>query len=593
MNFEIFETEFLINLKNKNNKCFNLIDNNRNLIRAHLDDSGNQKTIDRFVSEINTIVLKTKNNFSFIKKVLSHIAFINVLSRFRNSDILIQACKSGNISAVKWLLEMNINPFVQDENSMTALMYAAKDVSLLFVVKHFILNEDCLNIVDKKGENALFYSLYNSKALAELVKSKININQLNTYNETALIYCCKNELYAPLLILLTNESIDVNYVDDNGKSAAMYLAEKGRYLELKALSKRQCHYDFINMKLESALSLLLKNMYELGDKTNLYSNYIRTLMALIDLKCNLNIPVDDDENTAIMVFIIVKDFNTLNYVLKNGKDIDLSRKNRYGENASSLYIKSDCKNKCRIIVDNPTFDFQYIDDNNKNTMLMLASMNQPLLVKRIINSNMFSINDVNSKNENALILATKSNNLKSVEELIGNDVCINQKDFLGNTALYYAVDLGNTSIIRRLMFKNADINIKNNEGKSALDLANEIGNIEILNILMSSTSGSSYFYQDEFTKISQRVSESRNSNKYSELEEYLYPWISNNYSGYKITETFESTAEKLYKESNKNNKNNNQVVEYRNKSGFELSGFEVYLIFELVTDVACAILELL
>jgi len=50
MNFEIFETEFLINLKNKNNKCFNLIDNNRNLIRAHLDDSGNQKTIDRFVS---------------------------------------------------------------------------------------------------------------------------------------------------------------------------------------------------------------------------------------------------------------------------------------------------------------------------------------------------------------------------------------------------------------------------------------------------------------------------------------------------------------------------------------------------------------
>ncbi|ORX63745.1 ankyrin [Anaeromyces robustus] len=601
MDFKTFENVFTSNLNNKSNYCFNLLDNNKKLIEEHLGKDGNEEEINRFVNKINALVLKTKNNFSYINKILNHPLFETIYSSFRNSDILIKACKAGSKSAIKWLLTMNINNLVQDDDGMTALMYAAKDSNLIFVIKHFILNENCLNVVDKNGENVLFHALNNSNALIELVKSKVNINQVNNKHESALLYCCKNELYIQFALLLTNPKIDPNLIDNNNKTVAMYLAEKGRFLELRALAKRNCNFNFINVNLESVLSLLIKKMYGLDENPynindddsikKMYYNYFRTLTTLIDLNCDFNIPVDDEENTAIMVFIIVKDFTTLEYVLRKSKNINLSKMNKNGENASSLYIKCNNQYICPLLTENPTFDYHYIDRNNNNTILMLTSMNRPSLVYKVIQSNIFSVDEVNNNKENALILAVKTKNLKSVEELLKYHININHQDYLGNTALYYAVELNNLSLIKQLMYdSNININIKNNEGKSALDLANEIGNNSIIHILNDPSSASLYSsssslssssssplpsynylngYQDQFIRIRQRVAgtnslttNNNNSNneksiksiknknlikdKYEEIEEYLYPWISTDYSKFTITKNYRLAAKNVY-----------------------------------------------
>jgi len=493
MNFEVFETEFLLNLNNKSKNCFSLIDKNRKIIEEYLGGNGDKKIIDKFVSKINVVVLKTKKNFSFIKKVLEHPAFTNVFYNFRNSDVLIQACSTENKPAIKWLLTMDINPFIQDDNGMTALMHAAKNSNLISVVKHYITNVEYLNIVDKNSENVLFYALRNSKALLELAKSKIDINQKNENNETAFLYCCKHEIYGAAIILLTNEHIDVNYIDNDGRSAAMYLAEKGRHIELRALRKRHCDINYMNAKLESPLSILIKNLYSIESSTNedLYKRYLNTIAALLDLGCDFNVPVDEDENTAIMVFIIVKDFKTLEYVLKLFSNADLTKKNKGGENATSLYAKSSAKGKCKSIVDVPTFDYNYVDGNNNNTLLMLACINQPTLVNRIVHFNLDSINCVNSKYESALILATRTKNISTVNELLRFEVLVNQQDYLGNTALYYAVEMNIMPVIINLVNKGADPNIKNNEGKSPLDLAHENDNKTVINILTNNPKSSS------------------------------------------------------------------------------------------------------
>jgi len=554
----------------------------KKLIQAHLGEDGNQKTIDNFVFKINIVVLKSKNNFGFIEKVLNHPFMKIVLENFKTSNILIEACKTVNKPATEWLITMKIDPYIQDDNGMTALMYAAKNDILLFVVKHFIYvvkDEEYLNILDKNGENALFHAIRSPKTIFELVRSKIDINHINNYSESILIYCCKNEIYSPIYTLLSNEKIDVNYIDNNEKTAAMYLVEKGRYLELKALNIRGCNYNFINIRMESVLSLFIRNLYRPSENKmndNLFEWYI--LCTLVEMNCNFNLPIDDDENTAVMVFIIAKDFKTLKFVLDNVKDINLSIRNKNGENASSLYIKSDSKMKLNFIPDHPTFDYAFVDpnnNNNNNNMLMYIAMTQPSLLNKIIYKNIHSLNSVNDRHENALILATKSNNTKAVDELLRNDICIDQQDYLGNTALYYAIDLRNKEIIKKLVSKEANINIKNNEGNSPLNHAVELEDKSILELL---TDPLSVFHVKE--KENEDFYESKVTKKYYDQEEYLYSWISNYYSHFKITDEYLKIEERVYEDVTKTNKPPEKYY-----SSSDMSFLEIYLITDLVIDI--------
>jgi hypothetical protein len=48
----------------------------------------------------------------------------------------------------------------------------------------------------------------------------------------------------------------------------MYLTEKGLYLNLLKLHAKRCSYGYINMNGESALSILLKKMYNYDRKTD-------------------------------------------------------------------------------------------------------------------------------------------------------------------------------------------------------------------------------------------------------------------------------------------------------------------------------------
>jgi len=415
---------------------------------------------------------------------------------------------------------------------MTALMYACKNSSLLSIVKKLVLNAKSLNILDKNGNNALFHALSNNDALCELLRTSINVNHVNNKNETVLIHCCKNDIFEPIDVLTLSNDINVNITDDDHRTAAMYLAEKARSIELKQLNKRNCNYDFVNKKGESVLSITIQNLYSSNDEkvSGEFIKYLRILTVLIHFNCSFDLPVDSDENTAIMVFLLVNDLTTLSYVLKYSKNYDLSVKNKFGENASSLAMKM--KNNLiyiKKIFSHSTFDKSYIDSYNNNTMLMISAMNDSLFLDVLIEDDINTLNSVNFKDENALILATKIENEVSVKKLLKHKINVNQQDILGNTSLYYAVDLKNKTIIKELVLSNADANIKNKEGISALNLAHEIGDKEILNILLNPESYNPSENEDSSKKDQ--------TNKYSDIYEYLYPWINNSYTGFKMTKS--------------------------------------------------------
>eukprot|EP00833_Pecoramyces_ruminatium_P006687 jgi/Orpsp1_1/1180719/evm.model.c7180000074419.1 len=254
LNVSVFEKEFFKQLKkNDENKCINTIDNNSKLIESYLN-SDNPTEVKKFVNAFNDVVLNRKvKTYELFETVLKHNLFTDVYKQFRESDVLIRACKdieryyknfdfknpkeSCNINVIKWLLTMNINYRVQGEKGMTALMYAVKTVELNFVVKELMKKENFNDLLDNEGNNVLFHAAHNLSTLKEFYqyKNAYNPNHLNKNNENIFLYCSrlgriKSEEYLKLLIDL--KCADTNIENSDGKTIAMYLSEYGRYKEL-------------------------------------------------------------------------------------------------------------------------------------------------------------------------------------------------------------------------------------------------------------------------------------------------------------------------------------------------------------------------
>ena len=311
--------------------------------------------------------------------------------------------KINNKKLIEWLLALPVDPCIQNEEGETALMLAAENPELLFVVKHLLKTcPQCLALQDKKGENALFHSVGNTPAFKELLANEqLDINHQNNEGETVLIHCCRKEHFDLIPELLSGrKDIDVNKTDKRDWTAAMYLAEKARNTEFRALNLRCCFYDYKNSKNESVLSIVIQKLYRSGvlPSREILTEYIKILFGLIIFNCDFNLPVDKDENTAIMVFMPTRDFYTLYCVLENNECYNLSVQNKYGESASSLCMKGKHQPfYFPIMLRHPTFDFKFVDFQSGNTMLMYSAIAHPQSIGDVIRHNVNTINVINKK----------------------------------------------------------------------------------------------------------------------------------------------------------------------------------------------------
>jgi len=327
------------------------IDENQKLVENYLNGK-DDIYIKKFVNDINKVIIEpTINKYKLFESVLKHELFTKVLAEFRKSDVLINACKAMNKNAVKWLLTMDINYGVQDDLGMTALMYSAKQASLDFVVEKMIKTKgEHLHLKDYNGNNVLFHATHCPDNLNKLLKSSININELNNDHESLLLYCSRYNKTRSFDILHKNKVFDPNLSNCVGKTIAMYLVEHARFRELKSFVKNNnIDPNYVNKFGESLVSVYVKKYYqyyignigEVSYTSNLnyitIKNFALTLKTLIDLKCNFNVRVDKDGNTPIMVFLMIKDYITSKYLLDKC-DIDLSITNNHGLNASCLYL---------------------------------------------------------------------------------------------------------------------------------------------------------------------------------------------------------------------------------------------------------------
>jgi len=476
MEFDLFEKTLLSDLKNNNNKCIDTINENKDLINTYLNNNSDNLKI--FLDKIEHLILKNKKvNFKLVESVLKNENFKTVYENFKKSNILIEACKAGNINTIDWLYNMGVDSCVKDENGMTALMHASKNPMLNGVIEKFLGDSKCLNIQDNEGKTVLFHAVNNKIGFMKLTKSEIDINALNHNKESILIYCCKYECYSNINDIINNKDINVNLIDNDEKTAAMYLANKGRYDELKLLNKCQCNFDYINQNHESVLSIIIRNMYFPGKKlsSNLLKSYFICIEKLMRYNCNFNLPIDEYGNTPLMIFMMVHDYYSVLLMLNRCEDLDISVKNKFGENASALCFTPGNQKILDIFQKNESlkgkFDYDY-EDNHHNTMLMLFTLtNNETYIGNLLQINPNSLNKVNNKNENALMIATKLRRYRSVKELLKYPINLNQQDELGNTALHYAVILEDAFLVNILSYHNSDKNIKKQRWRITMEFS--------------------------------------------------------------------------------------------------------------------------
>jgi len=503
MDYDNFVTEFLLALKNNDKRALTLLEENKNIIGENLGENANLETIDNFINFlINNIVQNKNNNFDIIKKVLKHDTMTTVYKYFINSNAMIKAVQAENKNALKWLQSMKVSPYVQDENGMNVLMHAIQNMQWDSYIKPFISDKKCTSQEDNNGRTALFYSLNNITGLWKLVESGIDINHKDHFGNTILLYCCKTNKLNHIKYFI-KQKVNVNAIDNEERTVAMYLAMNGYYTDAKVsgttaslfatiksekystfqnLQKAGCNFNYINSKGESVLSLLLKHMYE-SNNPKKFNSYICTLLSLMFVDCDFNIPIDEDKNTALMIFILANDWDTFDFLMKHRKDLDLTKENKNGESATSLFMKNKKTNLYYYPIDYRTFNLDYDDPTNGNNILMFSVMTRPDFIPNILSKRPDLINEINNKGENALMIACKANNYDSVSSLLNYSIPINNQDELGNTALHYAIGCKNPIIVQELIQKGINDQLKNNEGKTANDLAMELGDKNILKAL--------------------------------------------------------------------------------------------------------------
>jgi ankyrin repeat protein len=357
-NFETFEKDLLTYLIKDSKKCIETINNNSKLIEGHLStrDSAQVKA---FVNNFNNAVLNPKvKKYKLFEKVLEHELFATVLAQFRESDVLIKAIKQYNENAIKWLLDMNINFGAQDENGMTALMHAVKNDNYLNdkfykkLVKTIIkTNGKHIQFTDNEGNTALFHAILakeNFENIKNFMKYKDNFdcNHINNKNENILLYACRHSRlvspdYFALLKKYVTPSVDPNITNDEGKTPAMYLAQRRKYKGLKYYikeynidpnykSKFGC--TLVSEFIKSYYKFYSENIVEDSESVGLNLRPLKqnalTLMALIDLGCDLKSPVDEEGNTVTSILVKMKDELSIKYLLEKGIiDIAIDNKN--------------------------------------------------------------------------------------------------------------------------------------------------------------------------------------------------------------------------------------------------------------------------
>ncbi|XP_034949784.1 ankyrin-1-like [Chelonus insularis] len=190
---------------------------------------------------------------------MSHRGFLGDRSVENSWIPLFKSCKSGDVAAVKFLLENGANPDATKPHGQTALHFVSsyKSEKNLQILQLLIEHNADIEAVDKRGQTPLFEACIceNFEAVECLLKNNANPNARDESGSTVLHRSClmESETTCQIIQLLLKYNADVNAVCDIGHSPLFGACQFGGFAIIKILLENNANPNIVDQDGETPL----------------------------------------------------------------------------------------------------------------------------------------------------------------------------------------------------------------------------------------------------------------------------------------------------------------------------------------------------
>ena len=365
------------------------------------------------------------------------------LPNISGTTALQEAVRINDLDAVKYLLLQKADVTKNSQNK-DILLYALKNGAQNEIVAELLKAGAAVNVADKQENTPLSLAIeqQNGDLFDLLAQNGADLSVLTGNGQTMLFYAYEHKLPADIIDRLINTGIDVNQKDNFGNVMLVNALAAGDDEMVKLLLKHGADVNAANSKKESAVSYALSNHLDAEIEKQLFSQKLN----LKDNVAKFNKPLwrvlVENERLDLLKFIWDKQPDVI-FEKDNNKEIPFYE---------ALKIK-DNKPLRELVL-------SYVDKAD-DQMVWAALKTADLDLLKFMVAHNANVNAVNKDGDTLLIYAAKNTmSPEFLEALEAGKLDINQTNSAGEDALGIATFSNNVAIVKNLLDHGADINRK-------------------------------------------------------------------------------------------------------------------------------------
>ncbi|WP_423248334.1 ankyrin repeat domain-containing protein [Brachyspira hyodysenteriae] len=315
--------------------------------------------------------------------------------------------------------------------------------------------------ISQDEKNFLHACRYGQMYVIEELIDKVNINVQDEEEGYTPLMNAIREREIEIVKILLEHNADVTKIKDNsGRNAFFWAAVLDELEMLKLFEKYNPDYN------ESD---------NYGSNALFFTRKAETVNYLLKNGADINKKNKSGRTPLIQHSLAYENQDHVKFLLEKGADINAQ--DNEGVTTLMFAVQTD-KTKIIDICLSEKADINIKDNEGKTALFHTISSFGILENVKSMTENMFgdyARTDYVKNYMNQKKMEETDTAIRLIKLLVSNGADINAQDNKGNTLLMYAIALRNEPLINEILKLNPDVNIKNKEGKTANDIAKEYG----------------------------------------------------------------------------------------------------------------------
>lgn len=296
--------------------------------------------------------------------------------------------------------------------------------------------------------------------IKELI-DKVNINvQDEEEGYTPLMNAIRGREIEAVKILLEHKADVTKIKDNSGRNAFFWAAALDELEMLKLFEKYNPDFNTVDNN---------------GSTVLFYTGEHETIDYLLKNGTDINKKNKSGRTPLIQHSLAYENQDLVKFLIEKGADINAQ--DNEGLTTLMFAVKTDTVKIIDICLSSKA-DINIKDNEGKTALFHTISSFGILEKVNAMTENMFgdyAKTDYVKNHMSQKKMEETDTAIRLIKLLADNGADINAQDNIGNTLLMYAIELRNEPLINEILKLNPDVNIKNKEGKTANDIASVYG----------------------------------------------------------------------------------------------------------------------